>query len=42
MKTGIFPHHSDAVATIEDTDGHRLAAIAKHWVDAMDTSDVRR
>jgi hypothetical protein len=40
MKAGIFLHHSDAVATIEDTDGRRLAAIAKHWVGAMDKAYV--
>jgi hypothetical protein len=40
MKAGIFLHHSDGVATIEDADGHRLAAIAKHWVDAMDKAYV--
>lgn len=36
LKAGVFLHHSDAVATIEDADGNRLAAIGKHWVDAMD------
>ncbi len=36
VKAGIFLHHSDAVATIEDEDGERLASIGKHWVDKSD------